>query len=210
MTALGRHIKLCMEVCQRMYVFCRQVMLTCQYYEQAFHNIQFTCDKFNVWIVWISHTGVIHASILLECDCLLGAGCGDLSLWYMSPIVFSNCSPFSCSKPTNILLGQWMITPSPLHIHLWPFSAPHQSMHLGLFHTPLSAHQLSTHLLTGYTLPIYPRHIPGFVILLRLLDAYTSSHHISSKHLKPLSQWHGITSQKIVMLKFNVRRICTH
>lgn len=185
-------------------------MLTCQHYEQAFQNIQVTCDKFNIQIVWVSHTGVIHEYILLGCDCLLGAGCGDSSLWYVSPVVLSNCSPFPCSKPTNILVGQWVITTSPLHIHLWPFSAPRQSMHLGLFHTPLLAHQLSTHLLAGYTLPIYPRHIPGFVILLRLLDACISRHHIPSKHLKPPSQWHGIISQKIIMLKFSVIIICTN
>lgn len=120
-------------------------------------------------------------------------------------VVLSICSPFSCSKRTNILVGQWVITTSPLHIHLWPFSAPLFSVHLGLFHTPLLAQQLSTHLLMGYTLPLYPCHIPGFVILLRLLDTCRSRHHIPSKHLNPLSRWHGI-----MLLKFNVIRICTN
>ena len=128
----------------------------------------------------------------------------------MSPFVLSNFFPFSSSKPTNIRFGQWVITTSLLHIHLWPFSAPHQSMHLGLFHIPLLAHQLSTHLLAGYSLPIYPRHIPGFVILLRLLDACRSGHHIPSKHLKPVGWRHGVILQKIIMLKFIVIVICTN
>jgi len=34
-----------------MYIFYRQVVLTCQYYEQAFQHFQVTCDKFDVWIV---------------------------------------------------------------------------------------------------------------------------------------------------------------
>jgi hypothetical protein len=204
MTVLGRHIKLCVEVCQCMYIFCRQVVLTCQYYEQAFENLQVLCDKFNVWIIWVSHTGVIHASILLGCDCLLGAGCGDSSLWHVSPVVFSNCSPISCSKPTNILVGQWVITPSPLRIHLWPFLAPHQSLRLWLLHTPLLAHQLSTHWQTGYTLPIYPQHISGFVILLRLLDTCRSRHHIPSKYFKPLSRWrHYITEDCNAQIQCN-------